>query len=106
MSIQDMDFLHGCTNPTLVVIHRDTNGRSITTKYEINLIIKNVSKLSQKNDMISEATMLIPVRSPFGGAIAIGQNWIVYWNGSYYVAIEPSIIKVCMHNFLFKKCKL
>lgn len=95
ISVQDVEFLYGCTNPTLIVIHQDINGRHIKT-HEINLRDKEFMKVAWKQDNVeTEATMLIPVPSPLGGAIVIGQESVVYHDGSSYVAVAPPIIKVC-----------
>lgn len=93
ISVQDVEFLYGCPNPTLIVIHQDINGRHIKT-HEINLRDKEFMKVSWKQDNVeTEATMLIPVPSPLGGAIVIGQESIVYHDGNSYVAVAPPIIK-------------
>lgn len=94
ISVQDVEFLYGCSNPTLIVIHQDINGRHIKT-HEINLRDKEFMKVAWKQDNVeTEATMLIPVPSPLGGAIVIGQESVVYHDGSSYVAVAPPIIKV------------
>lgn len=94
ITVQDVEFLYGCANPTLIVIHQDINGRHIKT-HEINLRDKEFTKVSWKQDNVeTEATMLIPVPSPLGGAIVVGQESIVYHDGSSYVAVAPPIIKV------------
>uniref|UniRef100_U5EVD6 DNA damage-binding protein 1 n=1 Tax=Corethrella appendiculata TaxID=1370023 RepID=U5EVD6_9DIPT len=93
MHVQDVEFLYGTTNPTLIVIHQDLNGRHIKT-HEINLRDKEFMKIAWKQDNVeTEATMLIPVPMPLGGAIVIGQESIVYHDGSNYVAVAPAIIK-------------
>lgn len=99
--MQDVEFLYGCANPTLIVIHQDINGRHIKT-HEINLRDKEFTKVSWKQDNVeTEATMLIPVPSPLGGAIVVGQESIVYHDGSSYVAVAPPIIKVNISKFFF-----
>lgn len=66
MLVQDVEFLHGCANPTLIVIHQDVNGRHIKT-HEINMRDKEFMKIAWKQDNVeTEATMLIPVPSPLG----------------------------------------
>lgn len=66
MLVQDVEFLHGCSNPTLIVIHQDVNGRHIKT-HEINMRDKEFMKIAWKQDNVeTEATMLIPVPSPLG----------------------------------------
>lgn len=102
MQVQDVEFLYGCVNPTLIVIHQDINGRHIKT-HEINLRDKEFMKVAWKQDNVeTEATMLIPVPSPLGGAIVIGQESIVYHDGNNYIAVAPPIIKVCCLKFHLK----
>ncbi|XP_055682450.1 DNA damage-binding protein 1 [Lutzomyia longipalpis] len=93
MHVQDLEFLYGCANPTLIVIHQDLNGRHIKT-HEINLRDKEFMKVAWKQENVeTEASMLIPVPTPLGGAIVIGQESIVYHDGNNYVAVAPPIIK-------------
>lgn len=100
--MQDVEFLYGCVNPTLIVIHQDINGRHIKT-HEINLRDKEFMKVAWKQDNVeTEATMLIPVPSPLGGAIVIGQESIVYHDGNNYIAVAPPIIKVFSLEFRLK----
>lgn len=97
-SVQDIEFLHGCATPTLILIHQDLNGRHIKT-HEINLREKEFVKLAWKQDNVeTEASMLIPVPTPLGGAIVIGQESIVYHDGINYVAVAPPIIKQSVIN--------
>lgn len=32
LDVQDIDFLHGCANPTIMMIYQDSNGRHIKAK--------------------------------------------------------------------------
>lgn len=98
MHVIDAEFLHGCTIPTLIVIHQDVNGRHIKT-HEINIRDREFCKLAWKQDNVeTEASMLIPVLTPLGGAIVIGQESIVYHDGMNYVAVAPPIIKQSVIN--------
>ncbi|XP_060805090.1 DNA damage-binding protein 1 [Amyelois transitella] len=93
LDVYDVEFLHGCCNPTLILIHQDLNGRHIKT-HEINLREKEFMKIPWKQDNVeTEASILIPVPSPIGGAIVIGQESIVYHDGQSYVAVAPPQIK-------------
>lgn len=92
-SVQDLDFLHGCANPTLIIIHQDINGCHVKT-HEISLRDKEFVKTPWKQDNVErEAMMVIPVPSPICGAIVIGQESILYHDGTAYVAVVPPIIK-------------
>nr|CAG4642998.1 EOG090X00HD [Ilyocryptus agilis] len=93
LCIQDIAFLYGCANPTVVIIHQDAHGRHVKAR-EISLRDREFAKTSWKQDNVeTEASMLIPVPEPYGGALIIGQESITYHNGSNYVTIAPPIIK-------------
>jgi len=40
VEIEDIDFLYGCANPTIIIIHQDTMGRHIKAK---ELFIKDTT---------------------------------------------------------------
>ncbi|KAH8359699.1 hypothetical protein KR093_008397 [Drosophila rubida] len=89
LTVYDAEFLHGCLNPTVIVIHKDIDGRHVKS-HEINLRDKEFIKMAWKQDNVeTEATMLIPVPSPIGGVIVIGRESIVYHDGSNYHAVAP-----------------
>ncbi|XP_022211499.1 DNA damage-binding protein 1 [Drosophila obscura] len=89
LNVYDVEFLHGCLNPTVIVIHKDNDGRHVKS-HEINLREKEFVKIAWKQDNVeTEATMLIPVPSPIGGVIVIGRESIVYHDGSNYHAVAP-----------------
>ena len=82
--VSDIEFLHGCPQPTIVLIHQDVNGRHVKT-HEISLKDKEFVKVAWKQDNVErEANILIPVPEPFGGCVIIGAESIVYHNGAYY----------------------
>ncbi|XP_067012933.1 DNA damage-binding protein 1 [Anabrus simplex] len=93
LQVQDLEFLHGCPNPTIILIHQDLNGRHVKT-HEISLRDKEFVKIPWKQDNVeTEASMVIPVPEPLGGAIIIGQESILYHDGITYVAVAPPVIK-------------
>ncbi|XP_075223029.1 DNA damage-binding protein pic [Lycorma delicatula] len=93
LEVQDLDFLHGCPNPTIILIHQDQNGRHVKT-HEISLKDKEFVKIPWKQDNIeTEASMVIPVPEPLCGAIIIGQESILYHDGNSFVAVAPPVIK-------------
>lgn len=56
----DIKFLHGCSTPTIILIHQDTHGRHVKT-YEINTREKEFQKGPWKQDNVeNEAFMLQP----------------------------------------------
>ncbi|XP_072033765.1 DNA damage-binding protein 1-like [Amphiura filiformis] len=93
LNVIDVQFLHGCQVPTIVFVHQDPHGRHVKT-YEINLREKELNKGPWKQDNVeTEASMVISVPQPFGGALIVGQESITYHNGDKYVAIAPPVIK-------------
>ena len=86
--VSDIEFLHGCAQPTIVLIHQDVNGRHVKT-HEISLKEKEFVKVAWKQDNVErEANILIPVPEPFGGCVIIGAESIVYHNGAYYQVVK------------------
>ncbi|GLV40180.1 piccolo [Carabus blaptoides fortunei] len=93
LQVQDVEFLHGCANPTLILIHQDLNGRHVKT-HEISLRDKEFVKIPWRQDNVeTEAAILIPVPSPLCGAIIIGQESILYHDGNTSVVVAPPVIK-------------
>uniref|UniRef100_A0A8W4FAP7 Damage specific DNA binding protein 1 n=1 Tax=Sus scrofa TaxID=9823 RepID=A0A8W4FAP7_PIG len=80
---------------------KDPQGRHVKT-YEVSLREKEFNKGPWKQENVeAEASMVIAVPEPFGGAIIIGQESITYHNGDKYLAIAPPIIKqstIVCHN--------
>jgi len=82
--------------PTLILIHQDQHGRHVRT-YEIALREKELAKGPWKQDNVeTEATMVIAVPSPLGGALIVGQESIAYHKGDTYLAIAPPTIKAAV----------
>lgn len=99
LHVTDIEFLHGCANPTLILIHQDVNGRHVKT-HEISLRDKEFVKIPWKQDNVeTEASIIIPVPSPLGGAIIIGQESMLYHDGITSVVVTPSVIKVSLHIY-------
>jgi len=93
LQVIDIEFLHGCPTPTVVFIYQDTNGRHVKT-YEINIREKEFSKGPWKQDNVEfEASMLISVPHPVGGALIVGEESITYHKGDQYISVAPAIIK-------------
>ncbi|XP_052213076.1 DNA damage-binding protein 1-like isoform X2 [Dreissena polymorpha] len=93
LTVIDIQFLHDCTTPTIILVHQDQHGRHVKT-YEISLRDKELNKGPWKQDNVeTEASMLIAVPSPFGGALIIGQESITYHKGDQFIPIAPHTIK-------------
>lgn len=48
----------------------------------------------KQDNVEPDASIVIPVPEPLCGAIIIGQESILYHNGSGYVAVAPPVINV------------
>ncbi|XP_077517373.1 DNA damage-binding protein pic [Amblyomma americanum] len=93
LTVQDMEFLHGCKVPTIVLLHQDSQARHMKT-YEVSLKDKEFVRGPWKQDHVeSEATLVVAVPEPFCGALVIGQESITYHNGDQYVVITPHLIR-------------
>ncbi|XP_053576428.1 DNA damage-binding protein 1 [Bombina bombina] len=101
LQVIDVKFLYSCQAPTICFVYQDPQGRHVKT-YEVSLREKEFNKGPWKQENVeAEATMVIAVPEPFGGAIIIGQESITYHNGDKYLAIAPPIIKqstIVCHN--------
>lgn len=58
LCIQDIAFLYGCANPTVVIIHQDAHGRHVKTR-EISLRDKEFAKVTL---VTSQRMLLLPTR--------------------------------------------
>ncbi|XP_064600976.1 DNA damage-binding protein 1-like [Liolophura sinensis] len=93
LTVQDVKFLYGRPTPTVLLIYQDQHGRHTKT-YEISLRDKEFLKGPWKQETVeTEATMVIPVPEPYGGALILGQHSITYHKNDSYVAIAPPAIK-------------
>jgi len=82
--------------PTLILIHQDQHGRHVRT-YEIATREKELAKGPWKQDNVeTEATMVIAVPPPLGGALIVGQESIAYHKGDTFLAIAPPSIKAAV----------
>ncbi|XP_020628267.1 DNA damage-binding protein 1-like [Orbicella faveolata] len=93
LHVIDIAFLHGCQVPTIVFIYQDPHGRHVKT-YEIILRDKEFNRGPWKQDNVEvEASRVIAVPEPLGGALIIGQESITYHKGANYHAIAPPALK-------------
>ncbi|KAG8190009.1 hypothetical protein JTE90_000108 [Oedothorax gibbosus] len=98
LHVHDMQFLHGCSVPTMVMVYQDAQARHVAT-YEISLKDKEFTKGPwQQNNVEIEATTLIAVPEPLCGAVVIGQESITYYHGEKHIAIAPALIKQSVIN--------
>jgi DNA damage-binding protein 1 len=85
LTVLDIQFLHGCSKPTIAVLFQDQRTKRHVQTHAINVRDKCFipgpwEKLS--NVVEDEAFMLVPIQTPYGGVLVIGEQSIVYYNGS------------------------
>ncbi|KAK9843115.1 hypothetical protein WJX74_007214 [Apatococcus lobatus] len=81
LSIRDMQFLHGCSRPTLAVLYEDTMKLRHLKTYEISVREKDLEVGSwQQSSLDRGASMIIPVPTPFGGAVVVGSTSVCYFS--------------------------
>lgn len=93
--VPDIKFLEDVTHPTIVFIYKDSySGTSHIKTYEISLKDKEfILGPWSKDNIANEANSIIPVPKPFGGAIVIALESIVYINRDKQRVIAPPLIK-------------
>ncbi|XP_074558641.1 DNA damage-binding protein 1a [Curcuma longa] len=96
LQVLDIKFLYGCSRPTIVVLYQDNKDARHVKTYEVVLKDKDfVEGPWSQNNLDNGAGLLIPVPMPLGGVIIIGEETIVYCNGTIFKAIpiRPSITR-------------
>lgn len=93
--VPDITFLHGFHNPTIGFIYKESASSTSHVKtYEISLKEREfiIGPWSREN-VANEASIIIPVPQPFGGAIIVALESIVYINGEKEKVIAPASMK-------------
>lgn len=96
LQVLDIKFLFGCPKPTIAVLYQDNKDARHVKTYEVLLKEKDFGDGPWvQNNLDNGAGLLIPVPIPLGGVIIIGEQTIVYYNGSVFKAIpiRPAITK-------------
>jgi len=88
LKVHDIKFLHGCAKPTIVVLYEDTKEARHLKTYEVSLKEKDFTEGPWTQNNVEAATsLIIPIPSPFGGAVIVGEITITYHGGTYFKAI-------------------
>lgn len=96
LQVLDIKFLYGCSKPTIAVLYQDNKDARHVKTYEVLLKEKDFGDGPWvQNNLDNGAGLLIPVPMPLGGVIIIGEQTVVYYNGSVFKAIpiRPAITK-------------
>eukprot|EP00850_Spirogloea_muscicola_P009452 SM000053S17409 [mRNA] locus=s53:248703:257116:+ [translate_table: standard] len=88
LQVFDIEFLYGCTKPTIAVLYQDNKDARHVKTYEVSLKDKDLSEGPwMQSNVDGGAGFIIPVPLPLGGAIIIGEQTIMYHNGSVFKVI-------------------
>lgn len=96
LQVLDIEFLYGCSKPTIVVLYQDNKDARHVKTYEVALKDKDfIEGPWSQNNLDNGAELLIPVPPPFCGVLIIGEETIVYCSANVFKAIpiRPSITK-------------
>jgi DNA damage-binding protein 1 len=81
LQVLDIQFLHGFANPTIVLLYQDSKEMRHVKTYEISIKDKDlVPGPWHQTGVELGASMIIPVPSPLGGCILLGEQTISYLN--------------------------
>ncbi|ONI11113.1 hypothetical protein PRUPE_4G088300 [Prunus persica] len=96
LQVLDIQFLYGCSKPTIVVLYQDNKDARHVKTYEVALKDKDfVEGPWAQNNLDNGADLLIPVPPPLCGVLIIGEETIVYCSANAFKAIpiRPSITR-------------
>ncbi|KAH8956048.1 hypothetical protein BDL97_07G017700 [Sphagnum fallax] len=96
LEVLDIKFLYGCSKPTIAVLYQDSQDARHVKTYKVQMKEKDFGEGPWlQSNLDNGAGLLIPVPLPLGGAIIIGEQTIVYYNGSVFkdIRIHLSITK-------------
>eukprot|EP00252_Welwitschia_mirabilis_P019638 TRINITY_DN4603_c0_g1_i1.p1 TRINITY_DN4603_c0_g1~~TRINITY_DN4603_c0_g1_i1.p1 ORF type:complete len:1092 (+),score=216.35 TRINITY_DN4603_c0_g1_i1:257-3532(+) len=96
LQILDIKFLYGCSKPTIAVLYQDNKDARHVKTYEVSLKDKDfIDGPWSRSNLDNGAGLLIPVPTPLGGVIIIGEQTVVYCDADVIKAspIKPSITK-------------
>jgi len=90
--VVDIKFLHGCAQPTIVLLYQDTKDNRHVKTYEISVKDKEfVDGPWGHPDVERTASLLIPVPQPLGGVLVVGEGAITYLNGTVTKSITIDV---------------
>ncbi|PQP97620.1 DNA damage-binding protein 1 [Prunus yedoensis var. nudiflora] len=96
LQVLDIQFLYGCSKPTIVVLYQDNKDARHVKTYEVALKDKDfVEGPWAQNNLDNGADLLIPVPPPLCGVLIIGEETIVYCSANAFKAIpiRPSVTR-------------
>eukprot|EP00026_Physarum_polycephalum_P001286 Phypoly_transcript_01287.p1 GENE.Phypoly_transcript_01287~~Phypoly_transcript_01287.p1 ORF type:complete len:1113 (+),score=155.47 Phypoly_transcript_01287:258-3341(+) len=99
LMVMDIKFLHGCSEPTIALIHEDTKEHRHLKTFTVSLKDKELIEGTWKIPNIDPtASRLIPVPAPFGGLIIISEQSITYANGQTQKSIAMNATNILAYG--------
>ena len=80
LRVEDIQFLHGTSKPTIAVLYIDTKDAVHIKTYEIGFTREGVHIVARGAGDEEGSNKIIPVPAPIGGVIVLGEETIVYLN--------------------------
>ncbi|GBG61192.1 hypothetical protein CBR_g19725 [Chara braunii] len=96
LQVIDIKFLYGYAKPTIAVLYQDSKDARHLKTYEVLLKDKDFTDGPwMQPNVESGAGMIIPVPTPLGGVIIVGEQLIMYHDGTSFktIPIRPSVTK-------------
>lgn len=96
LNVHTIKFLYGCDKPTIAILYQDTKQAKHIRTYSINLRDKEFEPGPwDHSNLDMGANVIIPVPLPLGGAIVIGEQTIMYFDGNTtsVIPIKQTITK-------------
>ena len=98
LQVLDLQFLYGCTVPTILVLYQDPKEMRHLKTYEINFRDRDFQQGPwQQSGVEMGATLIIPVPMPLGGAVLVGEQTLTYLNGdkgeTKTIPMSPTVIR-------------
>eukprot|EP01041_Mallomonas_annulata_P009800 gene9800-20388_t len=83
LKLIDVKFLYGCLKPTMCILYEDNRGCRHVKTYVVGVREKELCAGPwQQNNVEHGAKIIIPVPSPSGGILLIGQSTLTYLSGT------------------------
>jgi DNA damage-binding protein 1 len=88
LTVIDIKFLYGTAQPTIVVLYEDTKESRHIKTYQISLSQKEFLEGPWNLPNVEGgASMIITLPKPFGGTIVVGEQSIIYHNGTTFKSL-------------------
>lgn len=103
LEVLDIQFLSGCTKPTIAVLYQDQRYARHIKTYSISTREKEFTTGPwEQCNVEHNASELIPVPAPFGGVLILGHQTICYHSGAAFITIPIQNTRMCAYGWVDK----